>query len=766
MGLKLENILVGAISLLVGGFLTISGVGSALGVRLMTFGALTLFSTAFGNRSGRGGLKDSPRYGWDNLQNAGTEGGPIPVLYGEDRYAPPVVSVLPLQEGDTTTLYALYLLGHGEIEEVGDLELNDVPLDQFKGADYIAKLGTSTQSALWEKTLSNGTAVRFAGFNVIGRTFQAGTPLTKGAQHVHVMIQEADSLILSLVFPGGIFKVHSDGKREPWVNDLKIEYRLSSLSDSQYGPFSVPKNSAGAAQQGDWYAGSAAGMWHVWKRSDTTWRSTIRLDFPSRAKWAVRVTGTTNNGDRLILECTLATVTEVVNDARAYAGYALVGLKLPPSEQLQGGLPRFTLRFKGRKVIDPRVSMSARAYSANLALVTLDLLTDTTFGLGDKVPIAECDTGSGGTWRTWADECDALVTSRGAAAEKRYLWGGPLDSKAEASDWLGHMLGLGRAVIFQTQGLVRVGRDQLYLGSPRIFEGRASNTTNRRNLVAGAPEGGGAGPGESSLVVKCVPESSRPNVVRVSFMDSEDHYRRRIVEVKNRRIAIGAVTGTPTGGEEILGATSKAVARYVYHANGWLYYVTDDGASEFSAAEALTFKTSGASCSTSVGASAAWATTPLVEATVNAAGITRRTQAVRHARWMLNRALITPHMASWKIGPGDPDLEPADPVSVYDDDQGFAGKLFTVEAATRERDLVGDLIAREYDARVYADLVDQRPGVGKFLEPGGSVPTGSREPSDPKPASVTPATSATPVAAKSTTTVSVGASWSEYGLLR
>ncbi len=771
MGLDLGNILLGAASLIVGGFLTLSGIGGLLGPRLLLFGALTIFSTAFSNRSGRSGLNGSARWGWDNLQNAGTEGGPIPIPYGEDRFAPPVISVLPQQEGGQPVVYALYLVGHGPIEGIYDVELNDVPIASFKGADYITKLGTADQTATWRKQVGASTYVDFPGFNAIGRTFQAGTTLTKDARHTHVMLQEADAAILSLTMPGGIGKQKSDGLKSDHV-EIFIEYRKANLADSPFGPFAVPKDSAGKQRQGEWSAYGAAGTWILEKKVSTTYRSTIRLDFPSRGLWAVRVTGRRNNEDGLVVVPTLTTITEVVNDARAYAGFALIGVRLPPTEQLNSGLPRLTLRFKGRLLYDPRAPSAAPAYSANNALVALDLQTNAVYGLGDRVTLARCDQGAvvtdaagfitSGTWRAFADYCDDSVTPRGGTAQPRHRFSLPIDSKAEAREWLQHILGLARAALHQSQGKIKVAWDRTATATPYPFDSRRTSTS-RKNIVA-ATNADGPGPGESSLVCRSLAESQRPNYVEVQYIDPDDHYRKHIVRVQNRRVAIASTTGTPTGGEDLEVTRSGAkvvVGRYVFSAGGWLYYVVDSGQSEPSASEVVTGRTSGATFTCTGSAAAAYATSPLVKQEVAGAGITRRGEAVMHARWMLNRALITPTFVSLKGFPRELVLEPSDALSISDDDQGWTARRFALESVSRDPESIGDLVAREYDVRVYADRVDQVPGFDKYIQPGGSVPPGLRSATETtKPAGVSTTPASTP--SQSSVAPQVSASYASW----
>jgi hypothetical protein len=386
-------------------------------------------------------------------------------------------------------------------------------------------------------------------------------------------------------------------------------------------------------------------------------------------------------------------------------------------------------------------------------LCARDLLLDTTYGLGNYLTSSDIDDGVGGSWRTAADACDADVTAPGVAGtEDKYQLDYVLDAKAPAADHLQQMLQTCRATLFMADGTLRVGMDGTG-ASARSFEGRvAASASTRRNILDG-------GEGRSTLVVKPLDVSARSNVVRVQYVDRNKGYEKRTVEVKDRWINVGAITGGPfTAGEKVKGGTTKAVGRVTFSAatgTTYLTYTQDDGATAFATGETITGETSGAVCTSS---SAPYYSTPVRPLDVQLYGITRRSQAVREARYHLQRTQRTPVFATWGIGPGDADVVPGDVVDVSVDTPAWSAKTFTVVSCGFDQNLVGVIEGREYDADVYVNGIDTSLVDAAYYLPGGAVPSGITNAAPSAPAGSTP-TATTPAATDVKHTVSSSGSF-------
>lgn len=705
------SIIMGAAQLIAGLFMTLTGIGGGLGIKLILSGALSLVSTLFFSRTGREGWKSSARYGFDNLSNSGREGGPVPTIYGQEKYAPGFISINLKEEGGTEVLYLLALVSDGEIESITNGMLNDVPLTSFPGAEMAVRLGTATQTVI-------------PGFNEIGAPYEAGTQLTLNATHVHSMKNTADGVTLAFVWPGGLYKTGDNGERSTDNVTVYVEYK--SLTDTTYKPYNVPSGG-----QGFWVQKEKAHGWAMYANTGNTLRRKIQMKFdglsgrPARGQYMIRVTGTINNDSKHVRVPTLATVIELINDERAYANLALVSVKLPASEQFSGQVPRFVVDVKGKKVKDPRTGLTA--WSQNAALIVRDVIVSQRNGLGRWIAESRIDDGVGGSWRTVADSCDStIVAIQTGVSEARWQLDYIMDVKAPASEHLTQMLVTFRANVFQADGLIKITQ-QIAGASVRSFESRMDESlTGRRNILV-AEDAGPAG-GVSSLVTGSTDWSDRPTVIRGRYTDRNLAYRQRVFDVRNLYSPCAVVSGTFTGGEIIKGGTTGSLAYFIAAIGNKIYYVQRSGAVALAAGEVVTGQTSGAS----VYLTGAVVTEEVPERALefNGYGITRRTQMCREMRFHLNTALLAPVIGSWGVFLGDLDLLPNDIVDVSADVPAYVNKKFLVMRLTYGMDGKGRIEAREYNADVYADNIDVANIDSLSFQPGGVLPPGIRIPSD------------------------------------
>ena len=727
--MALSNILLGGLQLIAGGILLATGLGGGLGVKLLLSGALTLITSFLSPKTGGGGWKSSPTYGWDSFGNTVTDGSPVPIVYGENVVRPSIVSV-NLKTGDKgeQILYLLLLVCAGEIEAINSIRLDDTPIGSFPSAVATTRLGTSTQTALPD-------------FNQVGHAYDIATALEHGgAGHVYEMQDTADELVLALAWEGGLYRINDNGNVDDTTETLFVEYKAVGAADSTYKPLSP-----GTEDKAVWrLASGKAGTWATDGKTTAAIRKQIRLRFdgvtgrPARGRYTVRVRSDTAAKSDRVRKATLRGAIEVVADSRTYAGYAMLGLKLPATDQLNGRIPQVTCVVKGRKVYDPRTGTTA--WSQNPVLCARDLLLDATHGLGEYITSSDLHEGVGESWRTAADACDVTTTPPGSsAAEARFQLDYVLDAFAPAADHIQQMLQTCRATLYMGDGQLRIGRDASG-ASVRSFEGRVSaSSSNRRNILDDSG-------GRSTLAVKPLDASARPTVVRVQYLDRLQGYEHRTVEIRDTYINVGAISGGPfTAGEKIKGTTSQAIGRLTYAAaNGgqYLTYTQDDNATAFVTGETLTGLTSGASCTS---ASAPYSASPERPQEVNLFGITRRSQAIREARYLLQRAHRTPVFVTFGVGPGDLDLVPGDVIDVSVDTPAWDGKKFTVLSSGFDANGVGIVEAREYDIDAYLEHVDTTLVDTLYFTPGGAVPAGLINAALPAPSgTTTPPVATTP----------------------
>lgn len=722
----LSGWVLGGIQLLAGIFLTATGIGSGLGFKLIVSGALALVSQAIGGK-GRSGLDNDPRYGFDNARNVTVVGMPLLIVYGEEEVAPPVISAMVRSEGSQQVLRMVLMCGEGEIDRITDVKLNGVPLSSFKDSLRIVKRGTPTQGASWLAGGGDdgvgGDRVE-GGFAQVGQPYGAGTRLSDNGPgagvHVHEMRAAADEVWVQLRWPGGMFHANNDGstKSTEWFGTVRV--KAYGAADSTYAEQLIPKDSSGQRRQGDFYAGKY-GAWATSANAPRTdLRRTLIVKLPSNGRYVVKIEGFSDDDSNDTRVPTVTLITEVTNESRAYPNTALLAIKCPAVEQLQGTIPTVTCKIRGRKLYDPRTGTTA--WSRNPALAVYDLLTNARYGLGAWISTADLDAGVGGSFRTFADRCDSQVTPPGrGVAEDRYQLDLVLSTLAPAREWLEMILATCCGTLFQSQGLIKL-REDAAGASARAFDSRKTTArTSRHNILSAR--------GVSSLVVRHLSDSERPTVVRVKHSDRDRGFRPSTTTVQDWRINVGAITGgTKVAGQQVKGSTSGGVGYLTATArNGdaFLSYIQGIGATPLVSGETVTLGTGGGA-STCSSTSAPYRASPEKPLELQLVGVTRISQAQRIARFVLSSALRRALFASWGVFWGDIDVEPCDVVDVSDDVFGFTAKKFTVLEVAYGMDGKGRIQAREYDEDCFAivDLPPEKLPLG----PGGSIPPGLRDP--------------------------------------
>lgn len=722
---SLLNIIIGGIELVVGAILLATGIGGALGVKLLLAGALTLITSLLSSKTGRGGLSSSPTYGWDGLGNAQYEGSPVSVIYGENKIKPGIISVNQKTEGGVQVLYLLCLIGAGEITSISQVRLNDTPIESYPGAEAtVDRLGSSTQTVI-------------PGFNETGQQSPVSTQLTTDASHTFEMKAQADSLLVSLVYQGGLWAVGSKGGVNSASSTLKIQYKAYGAADSTYTTMSPDAT----LDKGTWdLDNKQAGTWKTWGSSQAAYRIQIPLRFdgksgrPGKGRYTVKVTGMGPTKSGAYNTPTVVTFIEITNDNRAYAGYSLLGLKLPASAQLNG-IPSISCVVKGTKVVDFRTG-AARAFSQNPVLCAYDLITSTVYGL--SVPTSKIDTVS---WGAMADACDAVVTPvAGGTSEPAYQLDYVLDVQSQGIDHLSQMLATCDMVPVNINRKVYLTQDAAQ-ASIADFEGRAAAAvTSRWNI-----RDDGIGPSaRSTLTASSLDFSQRYNRIRLQYVDRNKDWNHRVVEVRDVYINIGAVSVASFGvSNKIKGSTSGAIGRVTAtYTNGarYLTYTQDDGATPFASGETITDLTTGA---TAVASSAPYVATPDKPLEIQMYGITRRTQAIRRARKVLNDCRSRTVFAVWGGFLGDLNLIPGCVVTVSADHLPWTQKKFTLLSTGFDADGLATFNAREYNSDVYYDNVDTSLVDSLFFSPVGGIPPGARDPGTSTPSDAGSTTNAT-----------------------
>jgi hypothetical protein len=728
---------------------------------LIAGGVLGLAAMALGGPA-RSGFDDDPTYGLHSTRNVTIPGMPIPVVFGRHLMAPPIVSALSRSEGGKQVLYMLLLIGEGEIDSVSDIQLNDVPLTSFADSYRIVKRGTPTQSSSWlagggDDGVGGDRVV--TGFNTIGTPYsvgkkieQTGSPPVSGS-HVHEMRADADEVWFELAWPGGLAHRNNDGttKSSTWYG--AVQYKKVGEADSKYVEYLVPKNAQGKRVMGDW----TEGKYGNWATTANTTAQIIRVlpvVLPAKGRYVVRIQGHSRDDENDTRTPTVLTVTEVRNDARAYVNRALVAIRVPLSEQMQG-IPKVTCVVKGLKLLDFRTGSTA--WSDNPVLAAYWLLTNARGGLGGWLTSADIDAGVGGTWRAAADRCEGSVTPPNGQNEKRYRIGLVMTTKASAREWLDQILAPCLMTCFSSDGLLKVreDRDGAATNDSRFDDRVATAATEPPHRITADDDG------KSTLVVQELPEAELVTVVRIRHTDEARGYQEQTTTVKDKRVNIGAISSGPiAAGSLVKGGTSGGYAYVTLTvANGvaYLSYVQASDQAALVSGETLTVVGGSASCTTT---SAPYDPTPERPLDLLMPGVVTRTQAQRVGRYLLTSAWARRRVITFGVKIGNLHVEPLDIAEVSSDRPPWTAKKFVVQALTYDEVGRGTVEAREYSTDPFV-LVDPVPDSKSPVGPSGSVQPGIREAaptSGTTKAAATTTAATSPTAPKSTTSPSTGGS--------
>lgn len=759
--MAIPGFLMGGLQLIAGIFLLATGVGGGLGVKFLISGALSLLSTAIGGQ-GHSGLDNDARYGFDNAQNTTTEGGPIPCVFGRDRFAGPIISVLFDTNGTTEILKYLVLVSEGEIAAINDVRLNNSPAAAL-GATIELRLGTDDQTVVpgFERTGAAYTANAH-----LGRWTDCA-PQPACGEFVFDMKGEADELILRFNW-SKLLHLNNDGTTSKSTAVVSVAWKPMGAPDSAYVYYRCPV-SGGIRQSGDWRNQWNADWWTYTRESGVTVRASMRLPFirdngeghPAKGRYTIRVRGEqVNDANDPFREPDLVGWNEITDAPAgggfAYPGCALIAVTVPASSTVSGGIPKTDALIDGLILYDFRDAV--RRWARNPVLIVYAIITNERWGLGNWLSASDIDIVS---FRQMADRCDEQIALTNGTTEARYETDLVMSTVAESRDWFTQVLAGCRMTLSNIDGFLVIFEDReqasvgefderpertpivapvgeaawalgdsapvsMAMGTPAVVL-----TPPRWNILA-APESG-----VSSLVVQQAEESTRFSEVLIKYKDRDQSYRDRTLTLADLRVNVtgGVITAGPLLlGEKIQGQTSKI--------EGWLTndyatgarvvtFVVQPGASAaFTSGETVLGLTSGASF---VASGSGYSVVPARRLDRQLYGLTRYTQILREARYALGTAQFRTLSASWGFTAGDIHLQPGNVVRIYSPRFGWVGKPFSIVTISYNQMGTGRITAREYSAAPFLAL-DRIPTVPYAL-PGGAVTPGLRAPDDAAPSS-------------------------------
>ena len=274
-----------------------------------------------------------------------------------------------------------------------------------------------------------------------------------------------------------------------------------------------------------------------------------------------------------------------------------------------------------------------------------------------------------------------------------------IDVRAQAREHVNRIMLPARLNMLMIDGKIELVRDEVKASSRTFSEDEGDG--NRKGIRLESNQSNQF----SSLIDSVIPDSERINSVRVIYTDRAHDYAKRTIELRDRKMVLTGGSGTYEVGERVsVGGSSE----------GWVSKVLSDGIMISEPDPTQGWPINGIVLGDDSGAFSLLTATPthvsperVLE--MNLFGVTRVQEALRHARYLLNRAQFAPARAGLGFFFGDQDLILNDRVSVHSSRIGWAPKELTILDMAYEQDGTGTLNAFEYHADVFVDNFDPIP---------------------------------------------------------
>ncbi|WP_027367596.1 host specificity factor TipJ family phage tail protein [Desulfocurvibacter africanus] len=527
---------------------------------------------------------NSPTYGWDPSPNASSEGVTLPVLYGRQRVAPPIIAKYVETVGDKQYLHVLMAVADHELQSIGDVEINGQPASKFRDVQVETRLGAANQSPIQH-------------FNDLRTDIPLQAKIDMDWAAREIPGNTVQGLGICILCPGGLYKISKKGKFESQVIRLCIEMRRKGETEwtrkhgrnltvrkvtTWYwsgGCYANSYNSEYQVYEARWVeleAGSKDRQAHVEGerynpskdkqchvggifRSRYIWRwiygetiyvpGEIELDYvemlgskPSALRqvfWfdnleageyevRVRFAEQPPTGQSYGTDAYLEFVQTSITDDFSYPGTALLAVRALATDQLSGGMPRITCLAERSSVLvyDPEQDL-AEHRPTNPAWACYDLLRSELAG---NVPVERILYPAFKSWAEWCEE-------KGLECNLYF------DSPSSLRRALDMLSTLGRGTIVQMGSLFTCIVDRPWT-APMSMQ-RFLFTMG--NMVA------------DSYREEFLAYQERANAVEITYFDAAFGYSRQTVELYQHGFDTSS-QGIKKRAETLFGCTSRSQA--------------------------------------------------------------------------------------------------------------------------------------------------------------------------------------------------------------
>jgi hypothetical protein len=371
---------------------------------------------------------------WQGIGNEDRPGVAIPVPMGVRRTGGVRIGAFTRRVGSGEQLHLLLLVGHGPLEGIDEIELNEQAYTNFPNVEVETRLGTTGQTII-------------PGFNAVANTYAQNVDLTQlggGTSYTYTTVGDnIDAFEVLLTAPG---IVHTDDKGNQKTNstEYRLEYKKSVDST--------------------WInADAASGNQKAIKASTrSTVFETRRIQGLDPEQYDIRLTwldADFEDVSRDLWHLFLTGITEERQDARTYDGYGLIAVKALAVEQLSGAIPTVTAKVSGIKIaswngssftspIWQSVPNEFAPRGRNPGWLILEILRNKKWGLGNEIPDGNIDLASFKRFAEYCDEASTVTPDIGAPYdEARHQLDIVLNQQQNALDVLEHLCSLSRGAL-------------------------------------------------------------------------------------------------------------------------------------------------------------------------------------------------------------------------------------------------------------------------------------------------------------------------------
>lgn len=427
--------------------------------------------------------KESPAYGFEEIQNGRNPRGAVPLFFGGPHdVGGHIIAAWRSAEDEKGNhyLYVIQCLSEGPIESIGDyttdqnnlsgeaigraFRLNDLFAEDLAGVTVSLRMGGLSQSVM-------------PGFSEINNEYAQRYKVYSKAPWFYWETREPiHAFVLQFEFPVGLHGIDSEtGDTEK--ENFQFE---ATVHDLETGDLVFSSGRIRIKRK------AKSRFWWQWRKDG--------LEFK---KYRIGVYSDLKEKQTRMVE--LVAVNEIQYAALSYPGLALVGWRIKASEQISGGFPRIIVSAKGLKV----QTTSGTQWSNNPFDIIRGILLDKNWGLGRHIEADDLDDASGQEFQNWCDELIPPFTGA-ETLEKRAELDIILDAPRGAWEVIQALAATARGSALKIGSLIKFKIDKPELATQLFTSG---------SII------------RDSVSVQSLSRRSRPNRINVNFRDRDNQFK-------------------------------------------------------------------------------------------------------------------------------------------------------------------------------------------------------------------------------------------------